>query len=312
MGLTKIGESFFVFGLGMNQAKLPCFEGILPESDLILGYGSGIVQQAGYSPQAFALLDLLVFCGNRIAYVEDLMRMGYISRSSLYASRILNPEISFFTDLRTPSGIGFKVGVIETTRALSRLRNWDSSFYLPGRLQKPVQLLHFSSDSVRESYESASEMNLRSALRAAIISLPPDQFAGFSLEQLFTALVRLSYMGDIRMAFAENPHKVHNIVKGQLGLLKELYSPHFDTVGVSEVSPGIFKSRKQPGELWSSLPPSFIQNSRNVTDPRATLTATLSRINARESTYQALAGVGTSGVTNSLKYLVRKVSKRFM
>jgi hypothetical protein len=295
----------------MKTGKLPCFGDILPKSDLIVGYGSGIYPQDGSTRESFALLDLLVFCDDRMAFVEHMMKMGYISRASLLASRILNPEVAFFTDLRTPSGVGFKVGVIESRRALSRLRNWQNSYYIPGRLQKPVKILYRSSESIYDSFQSSLEVNLINGLRAAVISLPHDHAEGFNLEQLFTGLVRLSYIGDIRIAFAENPHKVQNIVKAQSALLTEMYSPYFNAVGVTEVSPGVFKSTKEPLELWKSLPPSFTQNSGRLSDPRSSLISRLSRINFRESSYQAFAGVGTSGVSNSLKYLVRKVSKRF-
>lgn len=50
----------------------------------------------------------------------------------------------------------------------------------------------------------------------------------FTLEELYLALVGISYMGDFRMAFGENPNKVANIVQAQRSFLEEIYTPIID------------------------------------------------------------------------------------
>jgi hypothetical protein len=50
----------------------------------------------------------------------------------------------------------------------------------------------------------ANVANLRSAATAALLLLPPQ----FDETQLHTALCGLSYTGDVRMALAEDRHKV--------------------------------------------------------------------------------------------------------
>lgn len=73
--------------------------------------------------------------------------------------------------------------------------------------------------------------NLQSAVLAVLPLLPSI----FTDRQLFLvwvlwicekqAITGLSYSGDIRTWFAENPHKVENIVAGNYDFFKQLYKP---------------------------------------------------------------------------------------
>ena len=65
----------------------------------------------------------------------------------------------------------------------------------------------------------ATKQNLQNALRAAMLMLPER----FSEEDLYLKIAGLSYrgndmvyVGDFRMVFGENPHKVFNIVYAQM------------------------------------------------------------------------------------------------
>lgn len=68
------------------------------------------------------------------------------------------------------------------------------------------------------------DRNLHHALNTALLLLPHT----FSLEQLFVSIAGLSYLGDFRMSFGENPRKVHNIVAGNMAGFVELYGPLMD------------------------------------------------------------------------------------
>jgi mitochondrial translocator assembly and maintenance protein 41 len=91
-----------------------------------------------------------------------------------------------------------KYGVIETEDLLDDLYNW-TSFYCAGRFQKPVLVL--KSDA---QVQAAVDRNLLSALAMGIL-LSPERYSD---QDLFVKIAGLSYLGDVRMRFAENPKKV--------------------------------------------------------------------------------------------------------
>ncbi|KAJ4831197.1 hypothetical protein Tsubulata_007573 [Turnera subulata] len=68
---------------------------------------------------------------------------------------------------------------------------------------------------------SMNSMNLRAAVSAALLLLPSK----FGEEELYCKICSLSYMGDLRMLFAEDKDKVKKIVQGQFGLFKSMYRP---------------------------------------------------------------------------------------
>ena len=84
----------------------------------------------------------------------------------------------------------------------------------------------------------ANQVNLLSALRAALLILP-EEFTEFDL---YTTIAGLSYLGTFSHYFtngagdfrtflpAENPKKVQNIVSKQVVYFRRLYSPLLDTL----------------------------------------------------------------------------------
>lgn len=112
-----------------------------------------------------------------------------------------------------------KYGVITTAALQADLLAW-TTLYVAGRLHKPVRRLGCALPPA-SPLRRALDTNLRSALCAALLSLP----ARFTAAQLFTAVTALSYTGDWRMALGENPHKVRNIVAGSLPHFHALYAP---------------------------------------------------------------------------------------
>ena len=88
----------------------------------------------------------------------------------------------------------------------------------------------------------AMNQNLSNAVLAALSTLPSH----FTDVQLFLAITGLSYKGDIRTWFAENPNKVKNIVEGNLDNFRELYSPILSACPLLHPVPG------QPHE-WAQV-----------------------------------------------------------
>ena len=167
-------------------------------------------------------------------------------------------------------GRTMKYGVVSVDDLLDDLRSWRH-LYLAGRLHKPVRVLGagagagavagagagagavagagagtgagargppFAEGARRAEVLAAARENLRHALRAALMMLP----ARFSAEALYLTIAGLSYTGDWRMVFGENPHKVRNIVAAQLPHFHALYGPvlaaSFPTVAIEDGGDG--------------------------------------------------------------------------
>jgi mitochondrial translocator assembly and maintenance protein 41 len=125
----------------------------------------------------------------------------------------------YFHPYITVNGTLIKYGVVNLDTLCRDLSEWDT-LYLAGRLQKPVKILR-DNPSVR----LANQVNLISAVRTALLLLPPH----FTEQQLYSTIAGISYMGDPRMSLpAEDPKKVLNIVQGQLPNFRRLYAPLID------------------------------------------------------------------------------------
>ncbi|KAG8385078.1 hypothetical protein BUALT_Bualt03G0004100 [Buddleja alternifolia] len=109
----------------------------------------------------------------------------------------------------------FKYGVVRMHDLVQDVLGWER-FYLSGRLQKPVNIIV---DNL--NIENLNSVNLKAATSAALLLLPSK----FSEEELYAKICSLSYMGDLRMLFAEDKNKVKKIVQGQFKLFQTMYDP---------------------------------------------------------------------------------------
>ncbi|KAI1092746.1 mitochondrial matrix Mmp37 [Rostrohypoxylon terebratum] len=122
----------------------------------------------------------------------------------------------YFNPYVTVDGILIKYGVVNIDTLCRDLSEWDT-LYLAGRLHKPVKILR-DDPKVR----LANQINLLSALRTALLLLPPT----FTEQELYATIAGISYLGDLRMAFpTENPKKVANIVNHNMLNFRRLYAP---------------------------------------------------------------------------------------
>ncbi|KAH7384917.1 mitochondrial matrix Mmp37-domain-containing protein [Cadophora sp. MPI-SDFR-AT-0126] len=122
----------------------------------------------------------------------------------------------YFNPFVTVNGTLIKYGVVNLDTLCTDLSEWNT-LYLAGRLQKPVKILR---DDPR--VRLANQVNLLSALRTALLLLPPE----FTEQELYGVIANISYMGDPRMAFpTEDKSKVANIVGHNLPHFRRLYSP---------------------------------------------------------------------------------------
>ncbi|XP_026418280.1 phosphatidate cytidylyltransferase, mitochondrial-like isoform X2 [Papaver somniferum] len=225
-----------------------------------------------------------------------------------------------------------KYGVVRMHNLVHDLLNWES-FYLSGRLQKPVHILADSID-----IENLNLNNLRAATSTALLLLPSE----FSEEDLYAKICSLSYMGDLRMFFAEDKNKVKRIVQGQFDLFQKSYKPFVDEYAAKDLLR--FSSSSDPKvqiaqdcalpatrSLVSSLPSSVrsgmgmrLGDEVKVSDSGRVIREVV--IGSREETVdclrkvlrrkvmvssarQAFAGLLSAGAVNSAQYLTRKMGK---
>ncbi|CAJ0746781.1 6210_t:CDS:10 [Entrophospora sp. SA101] len=120
----------------------------------------------------------------------------------------------YFNPYVNVDGMLIKYGVVSIDKLCKDLLDWET-LYLAGRMHKPIKILR---DDAR--VHLAQQVNLISALRTALLLLPKD----FTEEQLYLTIASLSYKGDFRRYFGENPNKLKNIVLNQMHDFNLLYS----------------------------------------------------------------------------------------
>ncbi|CAM9445497.1 unnamed protein product [Chrysoparadoxa australica] len=136
-----------------------------------------------------------------------------------------------------------KYGVITTRDLLLDLREWHW-LYASGRMHKPVNII-----KDEPFVKAAADKNLRSALSAALLTLPPR----FDAEMLFTAIAALSYTGDFRMGIGENPNKVQNIVRASMSRFHKLYDPTLHSLrGLASISHESSQFEQDTSLTWKS------------------------------------------------------------
>ncbi|KAI4305366.1 hypothetical protein L6164_028736 [Bauhinia variegata] len=237
-----------------------------------------------------------------------------------------------FNPFVTWNGKMFKYGVVRMHDLIHDVLYWER-FYFSGRLQKPVYVVVDNLD-----IQNINSVNLRSAVSAALLLLPSE----FTEEDLYAKMCSLSYLGDLRMLFAEDKNKVKKIVRGQFDQFHTMYKPfleeyeakkllRFSSAANHQIQ--VFQDCNLSGacSLVSALPPSIRsqmsmklgektklndtgQIVRNVAiSSREEAAKCLQRILRQKvmvsSTRQAVSGLLAVGGVNATRYLAKKIRK---
>ena len=231
-----------------------------PATRMAFAYGSGVFSQQTSQQrrrkygvdEAPPMIDLVLAVDDPIQWHKENIENNrhhysmaayggapFVSRLQDTAARVWYNAL---VPIPAPWGDGnqlMKYGVISSQALKKDLKDW-SSFYISGRMQKPVAWIDgyemqsdfadfdrmngSNLDTNNRDYDlaQAGKMNLRGAVAAALLLLPNN----FTEGQLYETITGLSYAGDFRMAIAENPDKVMNIVhsKGSPIRFRKLYS----------------------------------------------------------------------------------------
>lgn len=209
-----------------------------------------------------------------------------------------------------------KYGIISTKTLCEDLLTWNT-LYLSGRMHKPVKIL-----ATNDMIQKASSVNLSHALNYALLCLPEK----FSEHDLYMKIAGISYMGDFRMKFGENPKKVRNIVDGNLNLFQKLYqhkvqdSPFMSrSLTDSDVLLANSSDGKVRQSIVEALPSNVLQRlaakSPNY-DPQTISKKHLQRVIAsivfRSSRSQSIKGIATAGGAKAIVYVAQKLKRTYL
>lgn len=277
-----------------------------PPVDLAFAYGSAVFKQQGRD--LGKMLDLVFAVSDPMEWHRKNMESNSIHYSFL---RLFGP--SFISNIqRLPAGVYYntlvkmdshliKYGVISSEDLYKDLTEWHW-MYISGRLHKPVVLLNNNNRLTK-----ALECNLHSAVLCSLLLMNKKYFA---LEELFTQITRLSFMGDFRMVVGEDRNKIENIVKPNLSHFKKLYL-------------SIINEYSEPDtnneEIWRlrnplSLEGQYRQLPLTVQERVATgqsLQEAITNIVGSSSRKQSLKGIATAGLFKTVRYSAEKLQKMF-
>lgn len=260
--------------------------------DFAFGYGSGVFKQNGYDnlkgsnkPQIdliFGVKDPLKFHKiNMCQNPDHYSSLKWCGSSVISYFQDIGAGIYFnpFVDI---AGREVKYGVVSLERIVQDLCTWDS-FYLAGRLQKPVKIL--KDNNIIKYW---NQLNLKSAATVAKYLLHNDNTVKSRLDEFkfYQRIAGLSYIGDIRYTLGgENPNKVNNIVEKNFHNFQKYYGPIYEDV--------VFHNRDY-------LPLGYSLDN---------CLKTLGSHIQRTSILQTLKGIATAGATKSFKYAWSKKMK---
>ncbi|GAB2268844.1 hypothetical protein Dimus_003787 [Dionaea muscipula] len=326
------------FQQGMERNKeLAGLLSILPPVEYCCTYGSSLHPN---NLDETRMIDYILGVRDPVEWHSENLKMN----SNHYASwiRYLGGA-KLVTEIADEIGVGvhfnpfvswnnktFKYGVVRMHDLIRDILQWER-FYLSGRLQKPVEVLVDTLD-----VEHINSYNLKAATSAALLLLTSN----FTEEDLYTKICSLSYMGDLRMLFAEDKYKVKKIVDAQFHLFRTTYKPileEFSANGLLGLSSsgGHIKISQDcdlaaAQSLVSYLPPvvrsqmSMMQTKqpkassgipihemaiRSRGDAAACLRKILRCKVMASSMRQAFSGLLTAGGVRASRYLMSKIGK---
>ena len=300
--------------MGDFMEKIENFIGKRPDVVAAYGYGSGVFKQEGYTSNDKAQIDLIFIVENiKEWHLENISKNpnDYSLLAKYFFKTAKTEKLKGKTGVTYQSNINeddslFKYGVIEKKDLINNINSWNS-FYMPGRFQKTIKTIK-DDDNIREYIEK----NRYNAMLVAAL-LQKENIV--SKKDLIETIVSLSYMGDTRMAFAENPKKIQNIVNGSYDLYDEMYS--FDSVYLKfdEYNNVIINKdlirwnlEKLPAGLYEYIKDYKYSKTEELVKR---IIEYFTITNKDESISQTLKGIETNGITRSISYASKKVLKRF-
>lgn len=292
------------------------------------GYGSGVFSQGSSANSKPRQIDMVFGVDNAAKWHAQNLEQNPHHYSGL---KYLGSDVVGMVQNKIGAGVYYnpfvrfgkndvKYGVVELETLRRDLTQWET-LYLAGRMQKPVRIV-----KDEPSISFAQQKNLKAAMSTALLLLPTN----FSEFELYMKIAAVSYMGDVRMAFAENPMKVQNIVTNQFDMFRRLYLPLMEELEVKSLASTEVNENDKVGPLSKGLPLSqperhyaklvthlpkrfgAMVTKKNTGEVRQLrVSNAIARIIKWPSFTQSIKGVLTAGINRSVVYSLAKLRKRF-
>ena len=270
------------------------------------GYGSAFNHQQGYTKTTKKSMDMIFVVDNIKKWNKRNMLL-HKQDYSTYTKAVfkITPKCLLTKGTSVIYNVvtdryqeDFKYGLIEEKRLLTDLYNWKH-FYVCGRMQKPLHVIKGNNQIDR-----AIKYNRGMALLASLIILDKEVI---TVQELLEQICMLSYSGDVRTLFAENPNKVKNIVQGSYDQLKDIYC-YNEYIALK--GDKVYVNLRKVYNDYFSLPASFYKPVNSRLECSRYLKHKLQRKNLKESIEHPIKQFYVSGFSTCKKYMNEKMKKK--
>ena len=296
----------------MNNDNIFDFISTLPEVVDIIGYGSGVKNQEGYTDDIKRQIDLILTVND----IYEFHKLNFKKYPNIYSNigiKLIKHVNSIGTDINYVSNIDYKnntykIGVINKNDLSKDLITWDN-MYMAGRCQKPISTL-----KIRDKVKNEIIYNRLNALKIALLL---NHNKTITEQELYETICSLSYIGDIRMTMhCENPDKIKNIVKGSKIEFREIYNEVNDNL--FDIKNNIISTNTDkiltsildiPESLLKYLHKHMDLNNINIDELNNNIINYLKITNFKSSIAQPIKSIIINGTEKSLNYLKEKRKK---
>ena len=296
----------------MNNDKIFDFISTLPEVVDIIGYGSGVKNQEGYTDDIKRQIDLILTVND----IYEFHKLNFKKYPNIYSNigiKLIKHVNNIGTDINYVSNIDYKnntykIGVINKNDLSKDLITWDN-MYMAGRCQKPISTL-----KIRDKVKNEIIYNRLNALKIALLL---NHNKTITEQELYETICSLSYIGDIRMTMhCENPDKIKNIVNGSKIEFREIYNEVNDNL--FDIKNNIISTNTDkiltsildiPDSLLKYLHKHMDLNNINIDELNNNIINYLKITNFKSSIAQPIKSIIINGTEKSLNYLKEKRKK---
>lgn len=296
----------------MNNDNIFDFISTLPEVVDIIGYGSGVKNQEGYTDDIKRQIDLILTVND----IYEFHKLNFKKYPNIYSNigiKLIKHVNSIGTDINYVSNIDYKnntykIGVINKNDLSKDLITWDN-MYMAGRCQKPISTL-----KIRDKVKNEIIYNRLNALKIALLL---NHNKTITEQELYETICSLSYIGDIRMTMhCENPDKIKNIVNGSKIEFREIYNEVNDNL--FDIKNNIISTNTDkiltsildiPDSLLKYLHKHTDLNNINIDELNNNIINYLKITNFKSSIAQPIKSIIINGTEKSLNYLKEKRKK---